>query len=243
MEYSEAKQVTEDICMALKTKKYVVKYDEPNNIFECTAPDGRTFYKLVDMDDVRSSNDFGACHVCVNTPEGDYNFSCDLGTGEYESDFFDELEDEYELADGPVVTRESIEEKVLDALYSCKDICFGECIDFDGQVDLWLPDDAECYCSWEDDCPVDIDDCDFTYPKDLDYGTVYFEEREYYLVEKHTHQDGEQLHAVDSNSEAFDDGTFETVLLTMKYLESGEMVVTKCDECYDMYNGVECNIV
>lgn len=241
MEYNEVNEIVDKILKAVKKGKYSVSFDEPNNINTCTAPDGRTFYKFVDMDGVKSSNDFGSCNVKV---EG-YSFSCDLGNGDYESDFFDEIEDEYELEDGSVVTKDEIEEEIIDAFNDRKDIWFGEYTDMDWQIEIFAKanniKEPEYYWCEDDDCPVDIDDSWSGYqpPEDLDYGTVYYKRCKYYLVEETNNEEGEQLHAVHCKEVADDHGLFTTVLMTVSYQKEGKIKVIDCEECDDMYNAVE----
>lgn len=241
MDYSEVRQIIDDIVKAVKKGKYQVDVDEPNNLWKCTAPDGRTFYKFVDMDGVKSSNDFGSCRVDV---EG-YSFSCDLGNGDYESDFFDELEDEYELEDGSTINKDELIEEVIDAFNDRDDIWFGEYSDMDWQMDIYAKvnniKNPEYYWCDDSDCPVDIDDSwgSYTEPKNLEYGTVYFKSCKYYLVEDPNEEEGEQLHAVHCKAAPDDQGRFSTVLLTINKLKSGKIKVTECEDCDDEYNAAE----
>ncbi len=244
MEYRDVKASIDRIVKAIKKGDYKVSYEEPNNIRECTAPDGRTFYKQVDMDDARSSNEFGSCTVDV----GGYEFSCDWETGEYESDLFDDIDEEYELEDGSHICKEDLIELVIDALNEREDIFFGEYSDMDSQMDLYAMinhiKDPEYYWYEDDSCPVDINDgwIDYTEPSKLDYGTVRFGGREYYLVEEPNNEEGEQLHAVDCDAVADDEGLFNTVLLEVSYLKDGEIKVTACEASDDFYNAVEGGI-
>ncbi len=244
MDYREVKDIIDGIIAAVQRGDYDVSYEEPNNIRVCTAPDGRTFYKFVDMDDAKYSNDYGSCYVYV---EGQ-GFTCDLGTGEYESGFFDEIDDEYELDDGSHVSKEDLIEFVIDAFNERDDIFFGEFSDMDSQMNLYAMinhiKNPEYYWCEDDDCPVDIDDdwADYTEPEQLGYGTVCFENVEYYLVEKPNNVDGEQLYAVPCEAEADDHGLFSTVLLEVSYLENGEIKVTACEASDDFYSAVEGGI-
>lgn len=52
MDYEEVLEAIDDIIDALKKGDYEVSYGDPSFIRECTAPDGRTFYKIVDIDDI-----------------------------------------------------------------------------------------------------------------------------------------------------------------------------------------------
>ena len=241
MEYSEVRAAIDEILNAIKEGKYEVSFDEANNIRECTAPDGRTFYKVVDMDDAKSSNDFGTCYVDVNG----YSFSCDLGTGEYESDFFDDLEEEYTLEDGTTVDKDELIEEIIDTFNDTDDIYFGEYTDMDAQMEVFAKinkiEDPEYYWCEDSDCPVDIDDGwnDFTKPEDLGYGSVTYNGEEYYLVDEPTGEDGEELHAVSSKATSSDSGDFDTVLLTVNHGDNDELIVTSSEECDDTYNAVD----
>jgi hypothetical protein len=111
MDYEEVLEAIDDIIDALKKGDYEVSYGDPIFIRECAAPDGRTFYKIVDIDDIKKSNDFGLCTVYICGHE----FSCDWGTGDYESWFFDDIEEEYELEDGTCIYKDDLIESVIDA--------------------------------------------------------------------------------------------------------------------------------
>lgn len=241
MDYKEIKEIIDGIIEAVNKGDYSVSYEEPNNIRECTAPDGRTFYKFFDMDDARSSNDFGSCTVRV----GDYEFSCDWENGDYESRLFDEIDDEYELEDGSYVYKEDLVELVVDAFNEKDDIFFGEYSDMDSQMNLFARinhiKDPEYYWCEDDCCPVDIDDdwAEYTAPEDLGYGTVSFEQDEYYLVEEPSYVDEEQLYAVPCKAEPDDQGYFNTVLLSISYSENGEKKVIACEASNDYYNAVD----
>ena len=242
MDYKVVQETIDGIIEALKKGDYEVSYGDPNFIRECTAPDGRTFYKIVDMDDIKTSNDFGSCTVYVC----DYEFSCDWGTGEYESWFFDDIEEEYELEDGTFVYKDDLIESVIDAFNDRDDIFFGEYTDNDWLMEMYAKKygikNIEYYWCEDDDCPVDIDDdwIDYTEPKDLGYGVVYYKRLKYYLVEKPSNVEGEKLHAVHCHTKPDDHGRFETVIFDVCYKKDGRIVVKACeetDECYDASGG------
>lgn len=239
MDYIEARKTIDQIIEDLRNNNYSVSFDEPNNIKECTAPDGRTFYKFFDMDDVKTGNYFGSCNVDV---EG-YTFSCDLGNGDYESDFFDELEDEYELEDGISISKDELIEEIIDAFNDQEDIYFGEYSDMDWQMDIYAKiykiKNPEYYWCEDSDCPIDINDrwIDYKTPKELEYGTVYFNHRKYYLVEvPGKKEQTEKLHAVHCTASPDDQGRFPTVLLELSYKKKGKIRVLSCEECKDEYN-------
>lgn len=245
MDYSEARATADKIIKAVKRGKYAVSYGEPNNIFTCTAPDGRTFYKIVDMDGIKSCNDSGWCEIVVE----DYTFTCDLGNGDYESDFFDELDEEYVLEDKSLVMKEEIEEEIIDAFRKRKDIFWGEYTEMEQQMEFFAKlnkiRNPEYYWFEETDCPINIDDkwSDYVPPKDLDYGTVYHNRCKYYLVEDANKQEGEQLHAVHCKVVGNDRGIFPTVLLTVDYKKDGRIVVRECHECDDMYKATSRRLI
>lgn len=247
MNYNEVRETIDKIVKAVKEGNYSVSYEAPNNIGSCTAPDGRTFYKVYSMDDARSSTCFGSCSVDV---EG-CSFLCNLENGEVESEFFDNIEDEYELEDGSHVEKEELVGEIVDAFENTDDIVVGEYTDVDAQMSFYALvndiDDPEYYWCEDDDCPIDKDDDweGFTEPENLGYGTVTYNGEEYYLVdeiydeEDEEDEENEQLHAVHCEETPDDYGCYSTVLLELSYEEGGEVKVISCKECDDVYNAVE----
>lgn len=246
MEYQEVRETVEAIIKAIEESNYSSDVEGPDNIEKCTAPDGRTFYKVLDMDGVKSSTFFGNCTVEV---EG-YEFRFDLENGDVESDFLGQLEESYELEDGTVVTREEIEERITDAFRERRDIKMGIYGEPQEQMDLFchangIKDDVEFYWWDDDDCPINIEDDmeDFTPPEDLGYGTVTYEGCEYYIVEEDLDiEEGEEnvsrLHAVKVGETCDDQGWYPTVLLTLRE-EGDELVAVDCQECEERYTAVE----
>ena len=236
MEYSKVKDAIDSITKAVRKGNYKVSYDDPNFIVPCTAPDGRTFYKLVDHDSMKYSNDFGGCTVEVSG----YTFYCDWGNGDYESSFFDEIDEEYDLENGSIVFKDDLIEKIIDTFNDRKDIFFGEYTDMDWQMEMYAKQngivDPEYYWWEDDDCPVDIND--YTEPKDLGYGTVFIKHRKYYLVEEPDKVEGEQLHAVHCRQKPDDHARFSTVLLELSY-KNGKMRIVACNKSDDIYNAVD----
>ena len=240
MDYREVKETIDGIVKAIKKGEYEVSYEDSNNIRECTAPDGRTFYKFVDMDDAKSSNCYGSCTVYVDGHE----FSCDWEYGDYESAFFDEIDEEYELEDGSRVFKEDLIETVVDAFNDRKDIFFGAYSDMDSQMELFSKiyhiKNPEYYWYEDDYCPVDINDGwhDYKEPEELGYGTVFFKHLKYYLVEQPSNVGEEQLHAVHCKAEPDDHGHFDTVILDISH-KNGKMKVTACEASDDCYSAVD----
>lgn len=241
MDYNEVKQTINNIKEAIKNKEYKVKLYESDCIATCKALDGRTFYKIVDRDSARTSNDYGSCQVEV----AGYEFICDLGNGECESTFFDEIEDEYVLEDGTRIDGENLKEDLLEAFYAADDIYFGEYTDPDSQMDICSKvyglKDPEYYYYEDCDCPYDIDEDgdDFQYPKDLGYGVVDYNGHSYYLAEQCSDTDGEELKAVEVNTLPDDQGLYEAVTLTLEYDEAGKAKVVKCEPNDEDYDGKE----
>ena len=220
MEHKELKEIISNIKKALRSGNYTVDFDDPNCIWECMAPDGRTFYKFTDMDSAKTSSDFGSCIVNV----AGYTFTCDLGTGDIDTDFPDD-----------------VSEDLLDAFNNRHDIIFCECTDMDWCMTWYAKEhgikNPEYYWEGDDDCPVDISDRWITYeaPADLDYGTVYFAHRKYYLVEEPN--DG-KVHAVHCSARPDDQGIFPTVILDIS-IKKGKIKVTGCEESQSSYYATE----
>ena len=236
MDYKEVKETIDRIVKSIKKGNYSVSYDEPNNIICCTAPNGRTFYKVESLDDARSSTDFGSCTVDV---EG-MSFRCDWEYGEYDSNFFDEMDDQYELSDGSCYSKEELIDIVVDAFNTRRDIFFGEYSDTDSQMDIYAEinhiKNPEYYW-WEDEeCPVDIDNGWYTEPKECDYGTVFYNHRKYYLVQEPNNKDGEQLLAVHCKEKPDDRYHYKTVLLKVLYGKNGRIKVSSCEESDEIYD-------
>lgn len=243
MDYKEVRETIDSIIEAVQKGEYTVSYDEPNNIRECTAPDGRKFYKVLDLDDATSANDFGYCTVEVCGRE----FSCNLNSGDYESDLFDELEDVYN-DEGEFYYKENIIEEVVDAFNDRDDIHFYRCDDDDDIVMIYERchdlEDIECYSEQDDECPIDIDDEDVSYivPKELNYGTLEFNDRIFYLVTEPDTYGDEFALAVDSETEPDDQFCYPTVALTMKKNEAGELEVTSWEPCCKQYDATTQDI-
>lgn len=239
MEYNELRKLIDGISDAISKGNYKVSYEEPNNISECFAPDGRKFYKITDQDGARSSNEFGSCTVEVMG----YTFTCNWETAEVESDFFDEFDDSYELPDGSTLSYDELKEDVLESFEDRDDIFFGEYISPEDQMEVFGMinhiEDPEYYYSEDEDCPVDTEEEVLTYPEDLDYGTVTYKGVEYYIVDEPEQEDEEYLHAVKCDEEPDDQGNYSTVYFTITYDEDGNMTVTDCEETDDMYDAIE----
>ncbi len=239
-DYSEVRKELDRILEMIKKGDYTTDYEEPNFIRKCTAPDGRTFYMVENLDDAKSSNTFGSFTVYV----GDYYFTCNYEDGEFESDFFDELdEDGYELDDEEWISKEELMEEVTDALYSRDDVYIGERTETDDVMRVFAKcnkiENPEYY--WCDNCdsPSDIDSEFFYPPQDENCGEVSYDGETYYLVEEPTGDEEEPIHAVNSNTVPEDNGTYETVLLYLSEDDEGNIEVTDCEESEDLYNAFD----
>ena len=78
------------ILNAIQEGNYQVKIEEPNNVICCKKYDGTVFYKLRE-DDVKFGCHPGYCYVEFD----EYQFTCDLETGEWTLD--DEIVDDEEI--------------------------------------------------------------------------------------------------------------------------------------------------
>lgn len=230
MEYNEVKQTIKTIKQAIKKGDYSVTIHEPNNIMECTALDGRTFYKVMDMDDATSGNDFGSCEVKV----AGYEFSCDFETGECESTFFDEINDEYKAKNGRTISKDRLIGETLDAFYKSKDILWGTYVEPDEQMMVYAKverlKNPEYYWGEDDCCPLEEGSCSLRYPEDLGCGEVEYDGSTYYLVEDTSGDDGEEVLAVEAGTEPDDQGVYEAVTLTLEYDDDGNPKVVDCED-------------
>lgn len=183
--------------------------------------DGRTFYKVMDMDDATSGNDFGSCEVKV----AGYEFSCDFETGECESTFFDEINDEYKAKNGRTISKDRLIGETLDAFYKSKDILWGTYVEPDEQMMVYAKverlKNPEYYWGEDDCCPLEEGSCSLRYPEDLGCGEVEYDGSTYYLVEDTSGDDGEEVLAVEAGTEPDDQGVYEAVTLTLEYDDDG----------------------
>ncbi len=245
MDYKEVKDKVNSIIESIERGNYEVSYEEPNNIERCTAPDGRTFYKIIDMDGPKTSTDFGSCEVMVNG----YYFRCDWIDWpldeKIESDFLDQIEDCYELSDGSRVYKEDILEELVDEFEKREDIYFGTYVEMDDQMwiyskinDMDIPDE---YYWWEDsDCPVNIDG-DWYPPQELGYGIVEYNGEKYYLVDDLDETDLSAVHAVRSNATPNDKAQYKTVIMQLEY-EGEKLSVININDSDDLYDAAEGSI-
>ena len=127
------------ILNAIQEGNYQVKIEEPNNVICCKKYDGTVFYKLRE-DDVKFGCHPGYCYVEFD----EYQFTCDLETGEWTLD--DEIVDD---------------EEIIAAIKSIDGVIYGEHYDGFSYLEIYYaanPDaeEGELYC--DDESPVDIDE-------------------------------------------------------------------------------------
>jgi hypothetical protein len=241
MDYSEVKKLISSI----REGNYQVDYEEPNNIESCTAPDGRTFYKVADLDGPRSSTNFGACYVEVNGYHFTFDWGCEYYEDRVESDFFDQLEesefdddidDDYDI--------DSIIDEIMEEFEKRDDIYIGPYTDVDGQMEVYAMihdlSDPEYYYYDDEDCPIDIDSSwqKLTPPKELAYGTVEYEGKEYYLVEDPSDADLDAIYAVRSDEAPGDHGEYSTVIMQLEENDEGYNVLS-LEDSDDKYDSCE----
>ena len=127
------------ILKAIETGDYVVSIEEPNNITQCTKYDGTVFYKLRE-DDVKFGCHPGYCHVNFD----EYEFSCDLATGDW------------------TLNDENIEDKeVISILEGIDSVIYGEHYDGYSYLDIYYaanPDTEEGELYGDGEGPVDIEE-------------------------------------------------------------------------------------
>lgn len=130
-----------EILKALTEGNYEVFIEEPNNVHVCTKYDGSTFLKIVDMDDAKSSNDFGSCTVEVCG----YSITCDLNSGEWDGDE-EILEDE----------------EIMDAITDADGVLYGEMGGTDESAEVYNKANGTNYDEyyWCEYAPANINDRD-----------------------------------------------------------------------------------
>ena len=208
MTYDEITKKVKEIKKAIKAGKYTIDYDEPNFVFEHTAPDGSKFYVLVDMDGVRSSNYFGENTIHV----AGVSFKCELEEGEWESKFFDEIEDSYELPKGKFVQKDELIEKIKEIVSEANGFLTGS-IAFDGDLQIQAYEVMmncqidEYFLDEIGDMPMDISD--FVPVEKECKDIIHVDNKKYYVVPESI--EGNTLIAVSEDAKPNRYGLYETV--------------------------------
>lgn len=128
MTREDIEQKIREIKSAIEKKDYTISYDEANNIREHEAPDGSTYYVVYDMDDARSSTYFGSNEIEI----AGESFSCELERGEWESDYFTRIEEEYGEEDA-----DDYIEEIKDIISDIDGFLSGEYTDLDSQISAY----------------------------------------------------------------------------------------------------------
>ncbi len=225
MTRKDIEQKIREIKSAIEKKDYTISYDEPNNIGEHEAPDGSTFYVVYDMDDARSSTYFGSNEIEI----AGETFSCELEWGEWESDYFDEIQEEYDGDDA-----DDYIEEIKDIISEIDGFLAGEYSDMDSQIEVY---EVMNNCSidhyyWYEDTEKPMDVNNFKPVESVCSETVDFDGQSYYVVEGG--MDDDEIVAVPSDAEPDCNGCYKTVILVV---EDGEVVDENSNDQY--FNSTE----
>ena len=225
MTREDIEQKIADIKTAIKKKEYKIYYDGPNNIREHEAPDGSTFYVVYDMDDAKSSTYFGSNEIEI----AGESFSCELEWGEWESDYFNQIEEEYGEDDA-----DDYIEEIKDIISDIDGFLAGEYKEMDDQIaayELMNNCSIDSYY-WYEDNERPMDACDFEPIESVCDETIDFGGKTYYVVEGDLDDDG--IVAVPSDADPDCYGCYETVILVVK---NGEVVDVEDND--QMFNSTE----
>ena len=225
MTFEDIEQKIREIKSAIERKEYTITYDEPNNISECEAPDGSTFYVVYDMDSPRNSTFFGSNEIQI----AGESFSCELEWGEWESEYFDKIEEEYGEDDA-----DDFIEEIKDLISDIDGFLSGEYKDLDEQISAYEVMNnctIDDYYWYEDnEKPMDVDDFDPV--ESVCNETVEFDGKTYYVVDGDC--EDEEMVAVSSEAKPDCYGCYETVRLI---LEDGKVVDVEDND--QLYNSTE----
>lgn len=243
MTYEELTNKIKEIEEAISAGNYTIDYDCPNNISERTAPDGSTFYVLTDMDGIKSSNYFGSNKIFV----AGVSFKCELEYGEWESDLFDEIEDEYELPDDEYIDKEEIIERIQDIVCEADGFISGSRTEGEDQISVYetmTGREVEDYYMWEDsDIPMDVDE--FVPAEETCDDTIAIADKKYYVVPESI--DGNTLIAVSEDAKPDKYGLYPTVMVISDKPISedslDEITVSEVKPNEDMFNSSYCELV
>lgn len=212
MTSEDIEQKIAEIKIAIQKKDYQITYDEPNNISEHEAPDGSTFYLVNDMDDARSSTYFGSNEIEI----AGESFSCELEWGEWESDYFNQIEEQYGEDDA-----DDYIEEIKEIISDINGFMAGEYTDTDSQIEVYEVMNncvIDNYYWYEDeDKPMDADE--FEPIQSVCDETIDFNGNTYYVVEGGL--DDDEIIAVPSDAGPDCNGCYETMILVV---EDGEIV-------------------
>lgn len=214
---------------AIEAKEYRITYDEANNICCYEAPDGSCFYVVVDMDSARNSNYFGSNTLDI----AEESFTCELEWGEWESDFFDEINNSLDSEDA-----DSIIDELKDLLRGVSGFLTGEHKGMDEQIEAYCIMNnckIENYYWCEDyDKPMNVDDFIPINENNLD--VMEYDGTRYYIVDNNS-TDSEII-AVSEKQTPDCYGKYETVRLhifegKITGIRSNDEKYNSTDECLE----------
>ena len=216
MTEKEIKQAKAAIFKAIEDEDYTVSIEEPNNVEVRSHRDGSEYLYICDMDDARSSTDFGSCTVEI----ADFTFTNDFSEGVWSCD-------EEELLE---------EEDIIEAIEGLDGVLCGEYTSVEDQAYVFNrangTDIDEYYWYEDSDCPADPDEM-----KSLDdfyWDTYDFEGETYYLVDD-TINEADQEHegkrwGIGAYGDPDDDGMFDCVILLFDDEEDTVVDIMDTDE-------------
>ncbi len=243
MTYKEIIKKIKEIEDAIASGNYTIDYDCPNNINERIAPDGSTFYVLTDMDGIKSSNYFGSNRIFV----AGISIKCELEYGEWESDLFDEIEDDYELPDDEYIDKDEIIERIQDIVCEADGFITGSRTEGEEQISVYetmTGREVEDYYMWEDrDIPMDVEE--FVPAEETCDDTFVIAGKKYYIVPESI--DSNTLIAVSEDAKPDKYGLYPTVMVISNEpifedsLDDINVCEIKPNE--DMFNSSFCELV
>ncbi len=231
MNYQEIQAKIQEIESAIENNNYTVTYCEPSNVVERTTLTGNTFYVVTDNDGPRGGNDFGSCTIHV----AGISVTCDWGTGECSSTFFDQLADKYLDEYGDKVTRDEIIEEIQDQISCAEGFLLDEYTDTDSQIEAYEQATGKTvddyYWVGDDDMPMSQED--FTPIDQCELETLEVNGKTYYIVDD---DDDEEVLAVAADAKPDDDGCYPVVAIDTETDE----VDDDYPDVYDSTNGEFC---
>lgn len=229
MTREDIEQKIAEIKVAIERKDYQITYDEPNNISEHEAPDGSTFYLVNDMDGAKSSTSFGSNEIEI----AGESFFCELEWGEWESDFFNQIEEEYGEDDA-----DDYIEEIKEIISDINEFLAGEYTDTDSQIEAYeVMNNCTVYnYYWYEDEDKPMDVVDFEPIESVCDETIDFKGNTYYIVEGGL--DDDEIIAVSADARPDCNGCYETVKLVVE--EGGVVNVEDNSQLYNStYNELD----
>lgn len=236
MTETEIQKKIEEIKLAIEKKDYGIKYYEPNNVRECTAPDGTKFLLILYMDDCSSSTDFGGNSIYI---AGEIFYHGFDDNEKLESEYFDKIQ---ELANTEGRYLKNYIYEIHDLLSSIDGFFNCSMSMMDDQVEIYNiiheTDYSDYFYSEESEKMIDIED--FTPISDNELKTIDFKGTSYYLIDHYIDGDDdidnldgdEYAVSFDATPDAY--GCYDTVILKF---ENGKVKdVIESDKYYNSTN-------